>query len=145
MACGGGGLQTFSIQAYADPAHQQEQCRFKLGTNAAAYVQVQNVATTGAYVMFVQSPEPRPHCVYMSPAGRRALPTHGLGSGSTKNLCDVSTKNVSGINAPGGNVSFSWVFNPSLPAGSYTIAVYDQYANGGVGAVLASTKVDLTR
>jgi hypothetical protein len=143
MACGGG--PPFSVEVYADPAHQQEQCQFKLGTSAAAYVQVQNVAPSGAYVMFVQSSGSRPYCVYMSPSGRRALPTRGLGSGSAKNLCDTSTKNVSGANAPGGNASFSWVFSPSLRAGSYTIAMYDQLADGGVGAVLASAQVDLTR
>jgi hypothetical protein len=143
MACGSG-APGFSLEAYADPAHQQEQCQFKLGTSAAAYVQVQNVATSGAYVMFVQSTGPHPYCVYTSPTGRRALPTHGLGSGSNKNLCDTSTRNVSGVNAPGGNVAFSWVFDSTLGAGSYTIGIYDQDANGGVGAVLASTQVDLT-
>ena len=87
--------------------------------------------------MFVESPGRHPYCAYLSPA-----PTRGLGSGA---LCDTSTKNVTGANAPGANVSFSWEFSPSLRPGFYTIGIYDQHGNGGAGAVLSSMRVNLTR
>jgi hypothetical protein len=138
--CGSNAPFPFTPLVYADPAHQQGQCRFKLGTNAAAYVEMQNVSPTGAYVMSVQSSGTHPFCAYMSPSGHRALPRPGSGV-----LCDPYPKNVGGAAAPGGNVSFAWAFRPSLPAGTYNIYVYDQSGNGGAGAVLGSIQVSLTR
>jgi hypothetical protein len=135
MACGTTGHPMFLVETYSDAAHRQERCAFNLGTNAAAYVQTQNVAPSDSYVMSVQTSGAHPSCVYVSPPGRTNS------RGGSDGLCDVATAHVTGVHAPGGNVSLSWAFNPSLQAGSYTVAIYDQT----IGIVLGSTQVNITR
>lgn len=45
---------------------------------------------------------------------------------------------VGGVQAPGGNVSFTWPLDRSLEPGLYTIAVYDQTAHELLGTVHVS-------
>jgi hypothetical protein len=139
--CGSAPLNSFPFAVYADAAHQQEQCQFSVASNATAYVLMQNVATSGNYVMFVQWAGANSFCTYLAPPGHSALPPH---TGGNSALCNVTRRNVSGVSAPGGDVSFSWVIKPSLKPGLYTVGIYDQNANGGVGAVLATIQVTLT-
>ncbi len=140
--------QTFDITVYSDPFHTAPQYQFDTGSSGAAYVYLQNVATSGKYVMFVQSNGVNVYCAYMAPAGAAALPAPSprpTGGASGNNLlCNTSTANVAGVNAPGGNLSLTWALSSSLEAGLYTVGIYDQNANGGTGAVLGTVQVSLT-
>ena len=140
--------QTFDITVYSDPFHTAPQYQFDTGSSGAAYVYLQNVATSGKYVMFVQSNGVNVYCAYMAPAGAAALPAPSprpTGGASGNNLlCNTSTANVTGVNAPGGNLSLTWALNSALEAGLYTVGIYDQNANGGTGAVLGTVQVSLT-
>ena len=66
--------QTFDITVYSDPFHTAPQYQFDTGSSGTAYVYLQNVATSGEYVMFVQSNGVNVYCAYMAPAGAAALP-----------------------------------------------------------------------
>jgi hypothetical protein len=118
IGCSSG--QTFSIQVFSDALHTQPQCQFNPETTAAAYAYVANVAPSDRYVMSVQLSGA---CVYMAPQGRK------------NDSCDSTAHNVTGVQAPGGNLSFTWPLSTSLKAGLYTIAVFDQTTNEELGIV----------
>jgi hypothetical protein len=136
--------QTFSIQVYQDAFHTSQQYQFDTGSSTAAYIYLQNVATSGRYVMYVQSTGVNSYCAYMSPAGSAPLPAPSprpTGGASGNNLlCDPTKPNVTGVQAPGGTLSLTWAFNGNLESGLYTVAIYDQNA----GTVLGSVQVSLT-
>jgi hypothetical protein len=136
--------QTFSIQVFEDAFHTSQQYQFDTGSSGAAYIYLQNVATSGQYVMYIQSTGVNVYCAYMSPAGAAALPLPSprpTGGGTGNNLlCDPTQPNVTGVNAPGGALSLTWALTSSLEAGLYTVSIYDQAA----GTVLGSVQVSLT-
>jgi len=141
--------QVFTIQVYADAFHTSQQYQFDTGSSGAAYIYLQNVATSDHYVMTIESTGVNVYCAYMSPTGSAPLPAPSprpTGSGGNGNnlLCNPTTANVTGVQAPGGSLSLTWAFTSSFEAGLYTVSIFDQDANGGAGAVLGSVQVSLT-
>jgi hypothetical protein len=140
--------QVFNIQVFADQFHTSEQYQFDTASSGAAYIYLTNVATSDHYVMTVQSTGVNAYCSYMSPAGSAALPVPNPrptgGASGNSLLCNPTTANVTGVNAPGGSLSLTWAFNPQAEAGLYTVSVFDQTANGGAGAILGTVQVSLT-
>jgi len=144
--------QVFTIQVFQDAFHTTQAYQFDTTTSPAAYIYLQNVAPSDYYVTYIYSTGVNGYCVYMSPGATPPPPSPSprpTGGAAPGNLV-CNPNNSSGVQAPGGNLSVTWNFNPNnlpqspLEAGSYQIVVYDKSANQGAGQTLGSVQVALT-
>jgi hypothetical protein len=136
--------QVFTITVFQDPFHTEQAYQFDTSSSVAAYVYLQNVAPSDHYVVYVYSTGVNVYCAYLTPAGSTIVPTPRPSGAPNTLLCNPSTANVTGVQAPGGNLSLTWAMSSALESGSYSILVYDQDANGGTGQTLGQVQVSLT-
>jgi hypothetical protein len=129
--------ESCSVQIDFGNANPPQTCASASGKAVSITVTMPNVATSGNYVLSVQTTSRMPVCIYMLPP-----PKHLTAASS---LCNPTPRNVAGVGAPGGTATFLWPLGPQIAAGTYNVSVFDQSANGGVGAVLGATVLQLTR
>jgi hypothetical protein len=136
--------QVFDIGVYQDPFHTQQAYQFDTSSSPAAYIYLTNVAPSDHYVVYVESTGVNTYCAYLTPAGSVNGATPRPKGAPGQLLCNPSSANVTGVQAPGGSLSLTWEFTSSLEDGSYAVVVYDQDANGGTGQTLGQVQVSLT-
>jgi hypothetical protein len=127
-ACENDQTSQFTVLVTSDAEHTHPQCQYNVSSNSTAYIYVANVAPSDFYVLTVESASGNPSCVYTFPQGKAALPSAGA--------CRIGRD--SGVQAAGGNLSGYWEISSSLPAGAYTIGVYDRTQNALLGTVQVS-------
>ncbi len=121
---------TFSLKVYQDPYHSVETYQYDVSSSGAAYIDVKNVTASDYYVVYVEATSGNPSCQFISPP---QTPTATAGQ-----LC--SPANSPGQQAPGGELSVTWPLDTSIPAGTYSVVIYDKTLNQR----LAQVQVALT-
>lgn len=119
--------ESFVLRVYQDSFHTQETYQFAAGTSESAYIYATNLTASDYYVVYIESTSINPHCVYSAPI------QSSMGANA---LCQP---NLSvGQQAPGGNLQVAWPIGATLPAGTYSIALFDKTTNQRVAQVQVS-------
>lgn len=119
--------ESFVLRVYQDSFHTQETYQFAAGTSSSAYIYATNLTASDYYVVYAESTSINPHCVFSSPI-QSSMPANAL--------CQP---NLSvGQQAPGGNLQVAWAIAANLPAGTYSIALFDKTTNQRVAQVQVS-------
>ena len=123
--------QVFNIKVYSDPYHSAETYQFDASASNSAYIYLQNVSASDYFVVGVSQTAVSPNCVFMGP-----VPTPSPYTYPAHQLCNLTASG--GVQAPGGNLSVTWPLSAALPAGSYTVEVYDLTQGYRLGSVQVS-------
>ncbi len=116
---------TFSIKVYQDPYHSVETYQYDVSSSGSAYVDVKNVTASDYYVVYVESTSINPSCQFISPPQ-----TPAAGAGQTVQPCQFS-----GAAGSRRRASVTWPLSTSIPAGTYSVVVYDKTLGQRLGQV----------
>lgn len=130
--------QVFTVEVFQDAFHTEQAYQFNISTSNAAYIYLANVAPSDHYVVYVESTGVNVYCAYLAPTGTTNGATPRPTGSPGKLVCDPSTSNVTGVQAPSGSLSLTWQFASTLESGSYAVLVYDQDAGETMGQVQVS-------
>jgi hypothetical protein len=129
--------QTFNIKVFQDPFHLTESYQFDVSSSSNAYIYLTNVSQADYYVTTVTYTGDHPFCAFISPLGTQTPIPAPTPTGTAQNLlCSISTS--TGNQAPGGNLPVTWPLSNTLPAGTYSIQVFDKTINQNLGQVQVS-------
>jgi hypothetical protein len=130
--------QAFSIGVYQDPYHTSPQYQYNVNTSSAAYIYLPDVSTNDTYVVYVESTSINTFCVYVTPNSTPAPYSPSPPPTGAPNALICNPANSPGIAAPSGQLSLTWSFANTYPAGTYSIVVYDKTAGQTLGQVQVS-------
>jgi hypothetical protein len=130
--------QSFNIGVYQDPYHTQQSYQFNVNTSSAAYIYLPDVSTNDTYVVYVEATSINTYCVYVTPNSTPAPGSPSPFPSGAANSLICNPANSPGIAAPSGQLSLTWSLTNGLPAGTYSVVVYDKTAGQTLGQVQVS-------